>query len=38
MPTATDAFLAELGLRRADHAVHKWSDDPEYRYYGQTVR
>ena len=28
MPKVSDAFLAELGLQRADHAVHPWSDDP----------
>ena len=28
MPRVSDAFLAELGLKRADHPVHEWGDDP----------
>ena len=28
MPQVSDAFLAELGLQRADHATYPWSDDP----------
>jgi hypothetical protein len=28
MPHASDAFLAELGLQRADHPVHEWAVDP----------
>ncbi len=28
MPRVSDAFLAELGLERADHAAHEWGDDP----------
>ena len=38
MPSANDTFLAELGLQRADHATYPWTDDPEYRSYGQLVR
>jgi hypothetical protein len=28
MLRGTEAFLAELGLQRADHPVHEWGDDP----------
>ena len=28
MTSGTDAFLAELGLRRADHAIHPWGNGP----------
>ena len=28
MPHASDAFLAELGLKRADYPTHEWGDDP----------
>ena len=28
MPQASDTFLAELGLKRFEHAVHPRSDDP----------
>jgi len=28
MPQASDALLSDLGLQRADHAVHEWSDEP----------
>jgi hypothetical protein len=31
MPQASDALLAELGLQRADHAVHEWGDEPDRR-------
>ena len=31
MPRVSDAFLAELGLRRADHPVHECGDDPASR-------
>jgi hypothetical protein len=38
MPRTSDAFLAELGLQRADHATYPCYDYPEYRSYGQLVR
>ena len=28
MPQVSDAFLTDLGLKRADHAVHEWGDEP----------
>ena len=38
MPHASDAFLAELALKRADRPVHEWGDEPEYRSSGQFLR
>jgi hypothetical protein len=37
MPGSIDALLAELGLQRADHAVHEWNHHPEHRSYGQLI-